>query len=141
MNLVINACLSQSTKHSETRTTTAGEKMAWRRERVGREGREKVKERDLKAAGRKEKREEEEAEESSMRFRMAMMKRRKPSWKRSTMSAQPGSVSRRKTEREEGKRQRTGASQLEEVLLLELLEDAPLNLDELVRKEESEEGV
>jgi hypothetical protein len=53
--------------------------MACRRDKVGREGREKVKERDLKAAGRKEKRDDDEAEDSSMRFLMAMMKRRKPS--------------------------------------------------------------
>lgn len=38
-------------------------------------------------AGRKEKREDDEAEDSSMRLRKAMMKSMSASWNRSTMSA------------------------------------------------------
>jgi hypothetical protein len=67
------------------RTMMAGEKMVWRSEREGSEGR--VRERE-KETGRIEKSEEEVVEESSMRLRRAMMKSMMPSWKRSTMSGE-----------------------------------------------------
>lgn len=72
----MNACFNQSTKHSDTSTMMAGEKIVWRRERDG-EGNER------------EKRDKEGVvvvEESSMRFRRAMMKSIRESWNRSTMS-------------------------------------------------------
>ena len=70
MNLVMKACFSQSTAHSLNRTINAGLKIVWIRERVGREGMESDRE---KERGRKENREEDEAEESSIRFRRAIM--------------------------------------------------------------------
>lgn len=82
LNLVMKACLSQSTKHSEIRTIKAGEKMVWRSERVGRDGRERDRE-----EGNNDRREgEDDVEESSIRLRRAMMKSMMPNWKRSTMS-------------------------------------------------------
>lgn len=115
----------------------AGLKMVWRRERVGRAGRTRDRE---KEAGRKEKREEVEEEDSSMRLRSAMMKSMRASWKRSTMSVrgcdQPTSKIRCKMTRSRRIRERTGAGELEEVLFLELLEHASLDLDKLVRQQE-----
>lgn len=59
----------------------AGLNIVWRRESVGREGKDRERE-----TGRKERREEVEAEDSSMRLRRAMMKSIRASWNRSTIS-------------------------------------------------------
>lgn len=80
----MKACFNQSTAHSLKRTINAGLKIVWINERVGREGMERERE---KERGRKENKEEDEAEESSIRFRRAMMKSIIASWNRSTISA------------------------------------------------------
>lgn len=123
----MNACLSQSTKHSDMSTTIAGLKMTCNREKVGSAGSVKESESD---AGRNENRDEEDAEDNSIRLRSAMMKSMMPNWNRSTMSA---------SQHSECQSQHTcrwcihtGASELEQILLFEFLEDAALDLDKLI---------
>lgn len=72
----------------------AGLNIVWRRASVGREGKERERE-----TGRKERREEVEAEDSSMRLRRAMMKSIKASWNRSTISETTVSEGREERER------------------------------------------
>lgn len=76
LNLVMNACLSQSTKHSDIKTIIAGLKITCNKETFGIVGNENDGE---KEAGRKEKSEEEEADDSSIRFRRLMMESIAPS--------------------------------------------------------------
>ena len=76
LNLVMKACLSQSTAISETRTIKTGEKI-WLM--VVSEGRTEMV---MYDAGNEEKVDPE----TSMRLRRAMMDKRADSWKRSTMS-------------------------------------------------------
>lgn len=66
----MKACFSQSTAHSLKITIKAGLNIVCNKEKVGRDGTVRVREKD---AGRKEKSEEEEAEDNSIKFLNAII--------------------------------------------------------------------
>lgn len=72
------------------------------------------------------------------------MKSIRASWNRSTMSVR-GSKSacdqRLDAKEKQRERERTGTRELEQVLLLKLLEHAPLDLDKLVRQQQRQQRV